>query len=201
MTQFDTGSQAPMGDSGSGEFGIAGEPPAWPKVVGIISIVWGSLGIVCNVCGLAGPAMSNLFVNMVPPEQREQMKQQMAASRNPLSIGLSAVGLLVAILLIAAGIQTLRRQASGRPMHLLWGVLGIVLAIAGGAVALANMKTQMASMPQQSSPQAQQMATTFGYVGAACAVVFFMIWPVFVLIWFGPLGKRPEAGVREEPLV
>jgi uncharacterized membrane protein len=201
MSQIGSESQTPA----SGDFGIPAEPPAWPKVVGIISIVWGCLGIICNVCSLGSSAVGNALVNMAPPEQREQIKQQMAASHSPLTMGLYVVGTLVAILLIAAGVQTLRRQANGRALHLLWGVLGIVMAVAGGAVGLMNMKTQMANMPQNANAQAaqaQQMGMTFGYVFFACIMVLVVIWPVFVVIWFGPMGKRPEAGAGDqEPLV
>src|SRR5215831_4101907 len=32
---------------------IPAEPPAWPKTVGTISIVWAGLNLACGVCGMS----------------------------------------------------------------------------------------------------------------------------------------------------
>lgn len=86
MTSFPSSPSAPPVNPGQIDFDP--EPPSWPKVIGIISIVWGSLGVICNACGLFGQMAGDAFVNMAPPEQREQLKAQMAQSS---SVGQMAV--------------------------------------------------------------------------------------------------------------
>lgn len=188
----------------SSDFDMHAPLPGWPKVVGIISIVWASLGMLCNTCGVLGQAMQGAVVNMVPPEQQEQMKAQMQAGQSPLVILSYVIGVVASILLLVAGIQTLRRNASGRMLHLAWAVISLLLAIFGGIVGWQQMNTNLAHTLQNdpNAAQAQGAATGIAYVMFGCIMVLTLIWPVFCVVWFGMKGKRPEAGAGiEEPIV
>ena len=49
---------------------------------------------------------------------------------------------------------------------------------------------------------AKQQNPTGAYAGMAFGICLGMAYPVFLLVWFGAMGKRPEAGkLPEEPLV
>ena len=188
----------------SSDFDIPSTPPAWPKVVGIISIVWASLGIVCNICGAAGQAMQGAIIGMVPPEQQEQMRQQMAAQSTPLTTALYIFGALVAVLLLAAGITTVQRKPLGRVLHLAYGAIGVLMTIVGTAITISVLNAQVAQLQADpSTPPQQLQGMQFGmYFGVVFGACFGLAYPLFCLVWFGMLGKRPEAGAAtEEPIV
>lgn len=179
------------------DFAPLSEPPTWPKAVGIISIVWGSLGVICNGCSAIMPMVGNAMVNMVPPEKQEEMRQQMAAGSSSLGIALAVVGVFVSIFLIAAGAMTVRRRAVGRVMHLAWAGIAVVMGIGGLFVAWTNMHAQL-QLVQQNNPQ-QAGAQQAGMIGGlALGFCLAFIYPIFCLVWFGPMGKKPDAGAPSQ---
>lgn len=176
------------------------EAPKWPTVVGIISIVWGSLGVICNGCGALSPIVGNAMVNMVPPEQQDQLRQQMAAGSSPVAVAISVLAVLMSVFLIAAGLMTLKRRGVGRVMHLGWASISILLGIAGGFLGWSAVQAQVQQM-QGSNPQ-QAAAQQAGAVGGmAIGVCFGLLYPIFCLVWFGALGKRPEAGALPQDAI
>lgn len=194
MSQFNTMPYSSAGDLGA-------EPATWPKVVGIISIVWASLGLICNGCGAVSPLFQSFAMNMVPPEQQAQMQQQAAAQNPAFTVVMSIIGIGLAGLLMFAGIQTLRYRWKGRMLHLVWGAVSIVIAVVGAVIGFGQMKAQVASQIQQMqndpnmAAQAQQMQgavemTAYGMFG--CMVIFSIAYPLFALVWFGLIKTRAE---------
>lgn len=201
MSQFDSDTTPSV----NADFSVAGEPPAWPKVVGIISIVWASLGIVCNLCGVAGSAFQGAFLNMMPPEQQEQMRAQMAAGQSPLVLGTYVLGSVLAVELLVAGIATVRRRPIGRLLHLAYGAAGVLLVLLSTFATWSAMQAQLATMQQGASEVAKQQAAAMQggmMFGMAFGVCIGLAYPAFCLVWFGVMGKRPEAGAMpQDPLV
>jgi hypothetical protein len=167
--------------------------PTWPKVVGIISIGWGSLGIVCGGCGMIMPMIATGAMKgsgqELPPAMMPQGPQMV----------LMAVGLLLAVLLIVAGVATLNRKASGFAMHLGYALVSIPLTLLSlyfswkqqgelAAWAAANPQNPMAL--QMSNP-GQQMGQVVGMVFGG---VLGLGYPVFCLIWFGLVKKVRDMG-------
>jgi hypothetical protein len=185
-------------------FGDPDFPPAspgWPRVIGIISIVWASLGVICNGCTAIGPLVQPMIQGMMPANVQQQMQQQAQTQSVGLSVGLAVLGIAMSGLLMFAGIKTLKFQWQGRMLHLLWAIASFVLGVIGGVVGFQQMKQQMAAQMQQmqsdpnTAAQAQNMQPameTMGYVTFGCMMLFVMAWPLFVLIWFGLIKTRPE---------
>ena len=99
-------------------------PPAWPKVIGIISIVWGSIGLVCGGCGIASPFFMGVMLQgqgELPPSLSPTLTQ----------MALMAFGLLLAILLIVAGVTTMNRKPAGFIMHIGYAVVSIPVTLLG----------------------------------------------------------------------
>src|SRR3954468_11066775 len=94
------------------------EPPAWPKVIGIISIVVASLGLACGVCGLANIALLPVMENMTK-DKLGPMPAIMKPTGLQMALGVVQMGWPA--LLLGAGIATVRRRYSGRTMHLVYG--------------------------------------------------------------------------------
>lgn len=179
----------------SSDFQPMAELPVWPKVIGIISIIWGSLGILCNTCAALGSLITPVFVNMVPPEQREEMQKQLAASMGLATVVVAVFGALIAILLIIAGIQTLKRQPAGRMLHLIYGVLGCLIALIGTAIGWSNSQAQIAGMP----PEAANVARMGNLFGLAIGVCVGIAYPIFCLVWFGLVKRNSsDMGVADQ---
>lgn len=191
MSQFPPTSQ---------DFSIPAEPPAWPKVIGIISIVWGSLGLICNTCTLGATALMGSLVQMVPPEQQAEMQRQMQAQSGVANMAIAALGLVLSLVLIFAGVCTLRRQAIGRTLHLAYGAIGLVLTLVGAGLGIvaANKLATGAADPAQA-----QQARVGGLVGAAFGGCLGMAYPLFCLVWFGFVKRTPESmgSDVQEPMV
>jgi hypothetical protein len=202
----------------SPEFSIPAEPPGWPKVVGIISIVWGSLGILCGVCSALFTVSMGTFMERMMKFAAQQPQRgggpvipttPMPAELQPGA--LSIIGAFIwpigAIVLLMAGIFTVKRAANGRSMHLAYGalsLLGTLLGLAGAFAYQASSKAYMAAHPDD--PWIKIMNQNGGLnnqvIQAAGLTCVAAIYPIFCLVWFGALGKRPEVGAQvQEPLM
>lgn len=172
------------------------EPTTWPKHVGLISIIWAALGLTCAGCGVVGIAMQPMFKNMVPPEQQAQMVQP---PMSPGTLPVLVIGAGLSVLLLVAGIMTLRRNPTGRILHLAWAGL-ILLVIIGGIVdAILHMpvlEKWVADNPN--IPAAKFVSKQAILLQTAGISVVRLIWPAFCLVWFG-LVKRTAASFGSAP--
>lgn len=175
------------------------EPPKWPKVVGIISIVWAVLGIVCNGLGAVGTMMTPRLMKMAEGQgQMEGGFPPQMTSINMLAVVLTVAGALTAVGLLLAGIFTVNRRPQGRPLHLLVAVVSLVLVVCSIGLQWQNM-TAIGEWVR-ANPGAtfsQNYSPTGSLVGMAFGIVLGCAWPVFCLIWFGALKKRPEQDAPE----
>ena len=177
------------------EVGEFAPPPKWPKPVGILSIVFGSIAVTCGGVGVGlmpvwgGLAKDQLNGDPLPPNLT-------FSGLEYLAFGAS---LIMNILLIVAGATCVARKGLSRGLHLVYAML--MLAVVGLG-ALAQLSDQ-AAMRQwlQDYPSSEFAKRTAKSVDTAAPMIFLvalsalsLAWPVFCLIWFGPLGKKPDAG-------
>lgn len=173
---------------------IAAEPdfaprPSWPKVIGIISIVFGALGM---LCGIAGVGMTMFGASMMGGQTGDF--PPVYANPPVLALVVAGIGTLWAIVLIVAGSMTAARKPVGRPLHLLYAVVAIVL----GAVSMYNQVQIQAQVdqwvkdnPDKQFAKQQKQGGGFGQaVGYACGGFFGFGWPLFTLVWFGAVKRR-----------
>jgi len=180
-----------------GEPDLLGEARSWPKVIGIISIVWASLGLLCNSCTALSAVLTPVFMNMAPPQMQQQMQQQMASQNTLFNIVTGLLGVAMSVVLMYAGIQTMRYRWKGRMLHLVWAGLSVVLGIGGSIFGYGVMKQQVAAQlaQMQNDPnmaKMQPMIETMAYATFGCVVLFSLAYPLFILVWFGLIKKRPE---------
>lgn len=164
--------------------------PKWPKVIGVISIVWGSLGLVCNGFGIVSP----LIFGPMMKSAAEQMKGGMppaVTDPNPVMLGLYGVGMVWSILLIVAGAMTVARKPAGRPVHLFWAATNAVMAVGGIFLSL-RMQNSIAEWVRDNptSDFAQSYSATSGMIGLGVGVVLGLAWPLFILVWFLTVKRR-----------
>lgn len=167
-------------------------PTSWPKVIGIISIAWASLGLSCLACGMT---MQLAFgPSMLPPELRDNPPPSMKFG--VMQVIQTVISLVLSGILLAAGIQTMRRSVAGRTLHLLWALLSMLGLVWGLYAAWRGQQEMMVwAKDNPSNPIAQQTLKggPVGMVIAGVMITFFAIWPVFCLIWFGAIKRTKES--------
>ncbi len=164
------------------------ELPAWPKVVGILSIVWGSLTVLCsgwnvvNVMLLTGMNRQNMemqFQDGYPPE---------LADPGALQQFLAVFGLLLSALLLVSGIMLVLRKAQARMMFIAYSLLSLLTAVLSMWMVfdLQSISAQWINdNPGTAFADAGDIVLVAMMVGAAIGILLTSIWPLFCLIWFG----------------
>jgi hypothetical protein len=176
---------APMHDAGY----VDVPETSWPKVIGIISIVLASLGLACYGCQSVSTIFQPMMVGAMPEEMRPPAPSTMQMA---YSIATYCISFLLSLLLLFAGIATLKRKPSGRSLHVLWSVLKVVVSLIsfGFAVMLAEeiadqVNAQMQQQSQQTGqPPMFEMTPGMMIIASAVTTAIMLIWPVFLLIWF-----------------
>ncbi len=177
------------------------EPPRWPTVVGVISIVWGSLGIICGGCGLASPLiMEAMLAQQASQQGMGPMPDIMKPG--PLQMALGVVGLLWTVLLLVAGIMLTLRKPVARPLHLVYAVVNIILTIVGTIMGIASqqaVREWATNNPDNEWAKQVLIQPEFaGYISIGLGAVIGLVWPVFCLIWFGAV-KRSARDITGAP--
>lgn len=163
--------------------------PGWPKPVGILSIVFGSIAVTCMGIGLA-------FMGFGANMMAGQLGDDPVPPSMQLNAGLIIQGagvVLANILLVIAGIACLARNRVTRPIHLVYAVMLLVLT----GVGIVYQLQILAAMDQYAidypdNPISQQHDPTMARVQALIVTGIYLIWPVFCLIWFGLVKKSPD---------
>ncbi len=171
---------------------LPGNPPAWPKVIGIISIVFASLGLVCGGCGLVvTPFMGQMMGGAAEGHELPPIYQP-----NIGNMVYGAFGLLNALLLLIAGVMTVSRKPVGRPLHLIFAIIGIPLTIIGLFIQwkLQQETAAWAAQADPANPFAQQFLSPQARMGNMIGLIFGgvlgLAYPIFVLIWFGLVKRK-----------
>lgn len=165
--------------------------PAWPKVVGIFSIVIGSLGIAAHACGVIGTVFGRMAMSMIPDSSKVPPEQQASLSaisqHAPIMIAGSTLSMIAAIMLLVAGIQCVRRRPATRSMHLVWIAVRVVAAIVATIATHLQFSTQMEAMRSMGATMPTGIAglmMTFGIGMLIIGFLWAMAYPIFIAIWF-----------------
>lgn len=176
-------------------------PPAaaWPKTLGIFSIVLGSLGVLANGCGscfmLAGPSfLVSMMQNMpkdrpAPPGQNPQAAIDTMTLMQPWMLAQGVVILVTlgtSVWLLIAGIQMVMRKPVSVPSHKAWawvrmGLAAVMLVLGVVSTLLTAARQAEISQTYGGSDTAQGVmikGLAFGFIG----FVLIMIYPVVVLV-------------------
>lgn len=169
-------------------------PPAWPKVIGVISMLFAGLGLVCGGLGFAfsvfGAGMVSGALEGDPPPPTMVF--------GPADYAVAGLGLVLSVLLLFAGIMLFGRRPIGRTLHLVYAVCAIPLNI----FAVINSMTKQADAVQwakdfPNNPIAQQMnaggaANEIGQiVGLVLGLGLGVGVPLFYFVWFAAIKTKP----------
>lgn len=97
-------------------YAVIGTPPT-VTVLGILHLVFAGFGVLVAIWGLFISIMGNPFLKLIQasPQMSAQMDAQMAMQEKtrPMTLTASTLSLLVAIPMVIAGIQLLRKRKNG----------------------------------------------------------------------------------------
>jgi hypothetical protein len=174
------------------------DPPAWPKVVGIISIVWGSLGLACGTCFFGWILYLPTFSKQMEAQMGGPMPPAMTPS--PAQMGLMVVGLLWALVLLSAGIATVGRKASGRTLHLVYAIGAILLTLPSLGLSVKQQMEMADWASKNPTSKWAQQSKAGPIVGLSFGAVMGLGWPVFCLVWFAPKKRSPDVNAPDAPV-
>jgi hypothetical protein len=171
------------------------ERPKWPKVIGIISIVFGALGLTCGGIGLvAAPLSAGLMENAL---EGDPLPYGMEFTGVDYAIG--GVGLVMSVVLLIAGITAVTRRPLTRSLHLIYGACGIPLNVWSMLNQMGKQElNQQWAQEFPNNPMAANMSGNGpgAMIGQVIALVLMLVLgfgvPIFYLIWFGLVKTKPE---------
>lgn len=195
------------------------ERPTAVLVMAILNMVFGGLGVVCGVCGVAGLMFllslptSSLMAN-VPPQDRAAMASAFAPLEQfkTFMIGNMVLSIIMAVVLVVAGIGLLKMQPWARWASIFYAVVTIISALAGVYInsayinpAMEKWQRDMVQKQGQAGAPApnQQMSNMASSIGGAVVSMAYSI--ALLVVMFLPsvtaafAGRRPSDGMAPDP--
>jgi hypothetical protein len=107
----------------------------WPRVIGVISLCYAILGLLCAVSYAASSLLTEFFMRM------GGMTVAMPTSMKIIGVVSSVLMLALGILMIMGSVGLMRRKRSGVLQLKRWALLRVVLSVIGLAVAVLSAPT------------------------------------------------------------
>jgi len=150
--------------------------PAWPTVIGIISLCWAGLfgsmtllSIVTRALG-AGRAQHQQFSSGMPDWYWNYQ-------------GLSNLfAILLYAVLAVGGILLIKRRRAGRSLHVAFIVMSVLAVISSGFLIVTMM--QHMQMPPHAPPGSQRMFKAVMAGSLIIGMLIFTAYPLFLTVWF-----------------
>lgn len=167
---------------------------AWPRVIGIICIVFGSLGSLGGFCGALASLLQGVFSSWATQAGQPQAMADAAARYTPYLVVANILTLGVAVVLLVGGIGLVKRRRWSRMALLHWSWMKMLVAVVGGVLGYLVQQAQFEAMQNDPDISGQMPAMfgsimrTFGGVGLVLQITWFWALPVFTLVWF---NRRP----------
>ena len=164
-------------------------PTTWPISFGVISIVLGAMGV---LGGVIGAAVILLLPRLMP--QGQATLPTISPQVMTYTIASSAVGTLVAVLLIIAGVGLVRRRRWGVGAIRTWAIIKIVLAVVASGISLwlqSTMQTTPANGAASNSAL-PAVAHVTQIISLVLGLAWAMAWPIVCLVWLSRASVRAE---------
>ncbi len=172
-------------------------PSKWPTTIGVISIVFGSAGLLCYGCGSANTALTPWLITLMPEDQRPPSGGILVVVQ--LFQMCSAFALSVWLLL--AGIGLVRRRPWARKQCFGWSVVKILFTVTSTTISILLTSQSVQHINDQMSQGGQTplftMTEGIFIIIVLAAVVWALIWPVFLLAWFSRESVKQEVAAWE----
>jgi hypothetical protein len=158
--------------------------PIWPRVLGVIGVVFGVLGLLSGAWGLV---LSTILIGPGAPVQAELPERWRSWTVLSSSVSIALAGLLA-----ASAVQLLLRRRRARGALIAWSSLRLVWVFASVAVSFPMFQDQMKSTTAASPSPPPGMVNFMAFFFVALQVVWGSALPVFCLIWLNGPGIRDQ---------
>lgn len=193
-----------------GRLSIPDRPAAWPGFVGVICMVFGSLGLLGSGLMLMyyAAVLAGVLDEFLAPLNAAGPgidTMQPLRDHRVLVIGSEFVKFALAAMLVFVGLAVFRRRPGAIALATWWSVSKILYTLAGTALGLwlqYEMLTTVMSgqtLPANAPPTMSTFMISGAIFGGVIAVVWGCALPVFLLIWFRLRHVKAETG-RWQPL-
>jgi hypothetical protein len=151
-----------------------------PKVMGILMIIFASLGLLFGLIGLGG--------NKVPPELKDV---DAFKTFGTVTMIFGVVGLGVSVIHLLAGVSAVRYKTGAPKLALMYGLVNIVWNLANAIAVMAWLKPALVKAMEEQGGSHGIGFDIGAIVGVMVIVttVIGLIWPTLVLF----LMSRPAA--------
>ena len=176
--------------------------PAWPIVIGVISVVYASLMMLCNLGAVFTPQFYGWFAQMAAhagqPDAALEIEAEVAARIAAAYIILASAGLANSVWLLLGAIALLRRRAWSRNALRGWSVAELVLLVLQLAMLIYSTREVAEIMQQRGLAQEIDALWMENIVYICILIPLSAAWPVFLLIWFTRAKIRQQAASWDE---
>lgn len=156
---------------------LGGPRSTWPSVIGVMAIVFGSIGLLLVGVQIVG----SLFLGSAASPQ--------GPFTGPAWTWASvAVSGALAFWHIVAGSMVFGRRRKGPPVLIAWAIADSVVVVGLGIATLALAGAANQGVP----PGGAAVVTAMVVASALLGIVPQLIWPVFVMIWLARRTIRAE---------
>ncbi len=166
------------------------EPDSCPttsvKVIGIISIVLGSLICLCMPCGALSPVFNQVMMDNpgLDAAARHDMQVMMAAQPHvAVTYTLLFFWLILSVMLLASGIGTLKLKSWAPMLAMAWAVGAMLMVCVGTAMTILTFR----HMGQLHNPGGR-----IGMLLAPLGSLFWLIYPIVVLMFYSRASVRNQ---------
>lgn len=157
---------------------------SWPRIIGIIAIVLGALGILGGLYGMLAPWIVEAIASIMP-RGTEGTLDAVVESANWLIVT-SIITTGVAALLLVGGVGLVKRRQWGVGTCRAWAVLKMLLVLLNTGVGYFLQQASLAALSEQTPGGAQmpqELVTAMVVVGLIFGIAWGWAFPVFILIW------------------
>ncbi|MEM6278253.1 MAG: hypothetical protein AAF733_02165 [Verrucomicrobiota bacterium] len=172
----------------------------WPKIIGIVAITLGVLGILqcasAPISLIFTQSQMEVFLDQgTDPEKVTAFVNELKS----LTLSSAVASGIVAILLLVGGIFLLKRKKSAPLLLQIWAVLKILVGgyftFRSSSLTRLQMDIMTGSAAYGGGREAElvQTFTTYAtHAGLIFGIIWIAIFPVFLLIWFSRETVRSE---------
>jgi hypothetical protein len=119
------------------DFAEEATPTKWPKVIGVISLVYALGGLLCQVTGFAWLLLSDWLMRM------GGMDLELPPVIRIVGAASTVLGFCLGVVLLFGALNLLRRRRKGVKLHKTWAMLRIVLLVVGLGAGMVMLPAQI----------------------------------------------------------
>ena len=164
------------------------KPTTWPTVLGVLGIIWASLGLFCGCVGLFQVPLQRWGAEMQASAGQSnalaEAQLRVAEQFQVVMWGLIGVGFVFAIILLMGSINLIRRRRKAKSLLMTWAMASLLMLALN--VALQVMMYQATAAELNKAGDQSQIGQLWisAIIGGVMAIFFGLLPPVFLLIWF-----------------